>query len=288
VVICLLVSFPSLNKGAKTPMANSSSHDFGAALRDIRATAPLIHNIANLVVTNVTANALLALGASPAMVENTEEVAEIAAIAGAVVINLGTISPSWAAAMRLAAISAQQAGTPWVLDPVAVGALSYRTRLAAELLEAHPAVIRGNASEIMALAGQAAGGKGVDSLAASDVAIEAAKELAHRYATVVTVSGAIDYVTDGTRLTGIANGHPIMSRVTGMGCTASALTGAYLALLDDPFDAAVQAMAAMGVAGDIALQAGGANIGSGSFQVAFLDALYHLDGAKIAALVRLS
>lgn len=269
-------------------MANSSPHQFGTALHDIRATAPLIHNIANLVVTNVTANALLALGASPAMVENTEEVAEIAAIAGAVVINLGTMSSSWAAAMRLAASSAQQAGTPWVLDPVAVGALGYRTRLAVELLEAHPAVIRGNASEILALAGQSAGGKGVDSLAASDAAIDAAKDLAHRYATVVTVSGAIDYVTDGRRLVGIGNGHPIMSRVTGMGCTASALTGAYLAVLEDPFDAAVQAMAAMGVAGDIVMANGGAKIGPGSFQVAFLDALYRLDGAMIAALVKLT
>ena len=133
-----------------------------------------------------------------------------------------------------------------------------------------------------------AGGKGVDSLAASDAAIEAAKELARRYAAVVTVSGAVEYVTDGTRLTGIANGHPIMSRVTGMGCTASALTGAYLAVLEDPFDAAVQAMAAMGVAGDIVITASGPDIGPGSFQTAFLDALYHLDDAKVAALVKLS
>jgi hydroxyethylthiazole kinase len=269
-------------------MQNDPTERFATALADIRASAPLIHNIANIVVTNVTANALLALGASPAMVENTEEVAELAAIAGALVVNLGTISPAWAAAMRLATLSAYQAGTPWVLDPVAVGALGYRTRLARELLESHPTVIRGNASEIMALAGMAAGGKGVDSLLPSDAAVAAAKELALRYGSVVSVSGAVDYITDGARVVGVENGHAIMTRVTGMGCTASAVTGAYLAVLDDPFDAAIAAMVTMGVAGDNVMAGEGTTrIGSGTFQVAFLDALYHLDGSQLTGQARL-
>lgn len=260
--------------------------DFIAALDTIRATAPLIHNMTNIVVANVTANALLAIGASPAMVENTEEAAEIAAIAGAVVVNLGTMSPDWAAAMRLATQRAQAEGRPWLLDPVAVGALGYRTRLAADLIEHGPAIIRGNASEIVALAGQASGGgKGVDSILGSEAAIEAAKSLALRYGTVVVVSGAIDYVTDGVRLAGVANGHPIMTRVTGMGCTASAICGAYLAVLDDPFMAALHGMAVMGVVGETAQSA---SAGPGSFQVVFLDALYALTGETLARQARFS
>lgn len=259
--------------------------DFADALNAIRATAPLIHNMTNIVVANVTANALLAIGASPAMVENTEEAAELAAIAGALVVNLGTLSPDWAAAMRLATQRAQQEGRPWLLDPVAVGALGYRTRLAADLVEHGPAIIRGNASEIVALAGEASGGKGVDSTLGSDAAIDAAKSLARRYHTVVAVSGAIDYVTDGSRLAGIANGHPIMTRVTGMGCTASAICGAYLAVLDDPFMAAVQGMAVMGVVGEIAQ---GISSGPGSFQVAFLDTLHGIDADRLAQRARLS
>jgi hydroxyethylthiazole kinase len=259
--------------------------DFTTALDAIRDTAPLIHNMTNIVVANLTANALLAIGASPAMVENTEEAAELAAIAGALVVNLGTLSPDWAAAMRLATQRAQGEGRPWLLDPVAVGALGYRTRLAADLIEHGPAIIRGNASEIVALAGQASGGKGVDSTLGSEAAIESAKGLAQRYGTVVVVSGAVDYVTDGVRLAGISNGHAIMTRVTGMGCTASALCGAYLAVLDDPFMAALHGMAAMGVVGEIAQAA---STGPGSFQVAFLDALHALKGETLARQARFS
>jgi hydroxyethylthiazole kinase len=259
--------------------------DFADALNAIRVTAPLIHNMTNIVVANVTANALLAIGASPAMVENTEEAAELAAIAGALVVNLGTLSPDWAAAMRLATQRARQEGRPWLLDPVAVGALGYRTRLAADLLEHGPAMIRGNASEIVALAGESSGGKGVDSTLGSDAAIDAAKSLARRYHTVVVVSGAVDYVTDGSRLAGIANGHPIMTRVTGMGCTASAICGAYLAVLDDPYVAAIQGMAVMGVAGELAAAA---STGPGSFQIAFLDALHGIDAERLSQKAQLS
>jgi hydroxyethylthiazole kinase len=259
--------------------------DFAAALSAIRNSAPLIHNMTNIVVANLTANALLALGASPAMVENTEEAAELAAIAGALVVNLGTLSPDWAAAMRLATASANAAKRPWLLDPVAVGALGYRTRLAADLLHNRPTIVRGNASEISALAGQAVGGKGVDSTLSSDAAIDAARVLARNSGTVIVVSGAVDYVTDGSRLAGIANGHAIMTRVTGMGCTASAICGAYLAVNDDPFMAAVQAMVTMGVAGEAAFAKADA---PGSFQTAFIDALFRIEAPDLAKGMHLS
>jgi hydroxyethylthiazole kinase len=260
-------------------------------LQAIRDRAPLIHNITNLVVTNLTANALLALGASPAMVESTDEVAELARIADALVVNLGTMSSDRAAAMRIGAHAAREARRPWVMDPVAVGALGYRSRLACELLAEGPAVIRGNASEISALAAlQGAGaavasGKGVDSTLASEAALAAAKSLAGKIGAVVAVSGAVDYVTDGARVISIANGHPIMTRVTGMGCTATALIGAFLAVSDDPFAAAVQASIVMAVAGEMAMEMAA---GPGSFQVAFLDLLHALEGAAILARAKLS
>lgn len=259
--------------------------DFAAALSAIRQSAPLIHNIANIVVANVTANALLALGASPAMVENAEEAAELAAIAGALVVNLGSLSPDWAAGMRLAAASALAAGRPWLLDPVAVGALRYRTRLAAELLRHKPSIIRGNASEISALAGQAGSSKGVDTTLSSEAAIDAGRSLARSSGAVVVISGAVDFITDGNRLLGIANGHPIMSRVTGMGCTASAIGGAYLAVEADPFMAAALAMVTMGVVGEVAFTTATA---PGAFQTAFIDALYRIEAADLAAGMRLA
>jgi hydroxyethylthiazole kinase len=259
--------------------------DFAAALSAIRNSAPLVHNMTNIVVANVTANALLAIGASPAMVENTEEAAELASVAGALVVNLGTLSPDWAAAMRLAAQSAFAAERPWLLDPVAVGALGYRTKLALDLLRYRPAIIRGNASEIAALAGQATGGKGVDSTLSSDAAMEAATALARDCGAVVIVSGAVDYVTDGSRVVGIANGHPIMTRVTGMGCTASAIGGAYLAVTEDRFLAAVLAMVTMGVAGEVAYAKAPT---PAAFQTAFIDTLYQIEAADLAKAMRLS
>ena len=253
-----------------------------AALRQRR---PLIHNITNLVVSNVTANALLALGASPAMVENTEESAELAGIADALVVNLGTVSSPLAAAMKLATQVADAAGRPWVIDPVAVGALGYRTRLAQDLLRNRPSVIRGNASEIAALAGAASAGKGVDSMLRSDEVTESADALARQTESVVVVSGAVDYVTDGSERLRIANGHALMTQVTGMGCTATALIGAFLAVADRPFAAAAQAMLTMGVAGELAMKRAR---GPGSLQVAFLDLLYELTGAAIVAEARLA
>lgn len=265
------------------------THELLATLSDnldaLRRRRPLIHNITNLVVSNYTANALLALGASPAMVENTEESAELASIADALVVNLGTVSSDLAAAMRLATRAARDAGRPWVMDPVAVGALAYRTRLASDLLHNKPAVIRGNASEIAALAGAVGGGKGVDSTLSSASVIDLCRELAVTSGAVIVVSGAVDYITDGVEVLGLANGDPMMTQVTGMGCTATALIGAFLAVAKTPLVAAAQAMLMMGVAGELARQRAE---GPGTLAVAFLDLLHRLSGADILAKARLA
>jgi hydroxyethylthiazole kinase len=255
-----------------------------ATLAAIRARAPLVHNITNFVVTNTTANALLALGASPAMVEGEDEVAAFAAGADALVINLGTMSAPRAGAIRRAVAAAGAAGVPWVLDPVAAGAIAPRTALARELLAARPAVVRGNGSEILALAGGPAAGRGVDSTAAAATGLEAAHRLATRSGVVAAVTGATDHVTDGTRHIAIGNGHPMMTRVTGLGCTATAVIGACLAVTRDPLAAAAHGLALVGVAGELAAARAR---GPGSLQLELLDALYTLDAATLARMARL-
>ncbi len=259
----------------------------GALLSTLRARTPLVHNITNLVVTNSTANALLALGASPAMVEGVEEVSEFAAIAGALVINLGTMDAGRAHAMRLAAKSARSAGTPWILDPVAIGALSYRSQVAVELLAFSPTVVRGNASEIIALghlSGSAqgappSGGRGVDSMERAETALDGAIGLARALRCVVVVSGATDYITDGQRTVGVNNGHPMMTRVTGLGCTATALIGACLAVTPDALTAAIAGMVFTGLAGEMAAELA---LGPGSLQSGMIDALYLMDEDLVA------
>jgi len=255
-----------------------------ATLAAIRARAPLIHNITNFVVTNSTANALLAIGASPAMVEGADEVADFAARADALVVNLGTMSPPRAAVIRLAVAAARAAGVPWVLDPVAVGTIAPRAALARELLAARPAVVRGNGSEIAALTG-GVGGRGVDSTAGADAGPDAARRLAIEARIVAAVTGAVDHVTDGRRMIAIANGHPMMTRVTGLGCTATALIGACLAVEADALAAAAHGLAILGVAGEIAVARAR---GPGSLQMEILDALYRLDADMLRAKARLS
>lgn len=256
-----------------------------ATLAAIRARVPLVHNITNLVVTNSTANALLALGASPAMVESTDEVEEFAAIADALVVNVGTLTAPVAAAMRLAVRAAAAAGKPWVLDPVAVGAIFYRSRVAEELLRQRPAAIRGNASEIMSLAGESGAGHGVDSTQGGQAARAAAIVLARRTGAAVAVTGAVDYVTDGSRAVSIANGHPMMTRVTGLGCTATAILGACIAVEPDALAAAAHALVILGIAGELAV---GRARGPGSLQVEILDALYRLDEETILTRARIA
>lgn len=250
------------------------------ALRELRARRPLVQNITNYVVMNNTANALLAIGASPAMVHAGEEVAEFVSIAHSLVINIGTLSLPWVTGMRLAAGQARALGKPWVLDPVGAGATSLRTTTALQLLGMKPAVVRGNASEILALVEANRATRGVDSTDSSSSALESGKKLARSFGTVVTISGAIDYVTDGERVLQVENGHEMMTRVTGMGCTATALIGAFLAIQPDPLLAAAQAMAVLGVAGEIAAAR---SAGPGSLQLHLLDVLYTLDEQALSA-----
>jgi hydroxyethylthiazole kinase len=255
-----------------------------ASLAEIRRTAPLVHNITNYVVMNNTANALLALGASPAMVHAVDEVEEFVGIARALVVNIGTLSAPWVAAMRAAADGAKRLGVPWALDPVGVGATTFRNTVAADLAGRGPTVVRGNASEILALAGTGARTKGVDSAHGADAAVEAARELARRSGAVVAGTGAPDYVTDGERLAALTNGHPLMAKVTGMGCTATAVVGAFLAVERDAFRAAVHGLTVLGVAGEIAAER---SPGPGSLQLQLLDALHLLDDATITERARI-
>jgi hydroxyethylthiazole kinase len=249
------------------------------SLQKIRSAPPLIHNITNHVVMNSTANALLALGASPAMAHAAEEVEDFVAIASALVINIGTLSSGWIASMRLAAQAAVRLGKPWVLDPVGAGATPLRTQTARKLAQLKPSVLRGNASEIMAVAAEnLTPTRGVDSTVASNAALSTAQRVAQTYRTVVVVSGAVDYVTDGTRVLEVHNGHPMMTRVTGLGCTATALIGAFLAVDPDALMAAAHAMAVLGVAGEIAAAR---SAGPGSLQMHLFDVLYALDEAAL-------
>lgn len=261
--------------------------DPAALIRDldlVREQSPLVHNITNYVVMNTTANALLALGASPVMAHAPEEMEEMTSLAAALVCNIGTLSAPWITAMKLAARTAVRRGIPFILDPVGAGATDFRTRTARELMEtARPAVIRGNGSEIMALAARAGSTRGVDSTVSSTSALETAKGFAATHGVVLSLSGATDYITDGTRVLEVANGTPLMTRVTGLGCTASALTGAFCAVNPDPLVAAAHAMAVMGICGELAAAEAE---GPASLQTRFLDRLYTLNAADIRNTLR--
>jgi hydroxyethylthiazole kinase len=250
------------------------------SIEAIRKQAPVVHNITNYVVMNSTANALLAIGASPVMAHAEEEVEEMVNIAQALVINIGTLSEHWISSMFKAVHQARKKGIPVILDPVGAGATAYRTRTARELIESgQPTIIRGNASEIMALYDDRSKTKGVDSAAASDAAIVTAQKLSQTHKCVVCISGATDYIVDRENILRIKNGHPLMTKVTGLGCTASALCGAFAAVEKLPFKATVEAMAVMGIAGEMAAQQ---STGPGSLQMHFLDILYRLTEDDIA------
>jgi hydroxyethylthiazole kinase len=244
-------------------------------IQRIREEAPLILNITNYVVMNSTANALLALGASPVMAHAIEEIEDLVDVARALVINIGTLSAPWVESMRQAGRRARERGIPVVIDPVGCGATRYRAETARMLVaEIRPAVVRGNASEIRALERSARAGKGVDSSDRPDDVCGEARAVSRSAGCAVSVSGAVDVIVQDDRIARIDNGHPMMTRVTGMGCTASALTGAFLAVRKDPFVAAMHAMTVMGVAGEIAALH---SAGPGSLQVNFLDVLHALD-----------
>jgi hydroxyethylthiazole kinase len=258
--------------------------DIADALDRLRARRPLVHNITNYVAMTISANVLLALGASPAMVHAVEEVEDFVAISDALVVNIGTLSPPWVAAMRRAVLAANAAGKPWVLDPVGCGATPYRTTTAAELAALHPAIIRANASETMSLAGAtAAGPKGVDSTAGSDEALAAARGLARRTGSVVAVTGAVDYVTDGDTEVRIEGGHPMMPLSTALGCSLSAVTAAFAAVAD-PMAAAVGALAVFGAAG---AEAAERCRGPGYLPAELCDALHRMDRAALGQRTRI-
>lgn len=244
-------------------------------LENLRYRRPLVHNITNFVVMNITANALLALGASPIMAHAEEELEELLGIAGALVINIGTLSKSWIGSMHRAANLARNRALPVVLDPVGAGASRLRTETALSLMHAcQPAVVRGNASEIMALVGVSQATKGVDSTQESEVAQDAARSLARQFKCAVVASGAKDFITDGQDDVVLHGGSHLLPLVTGMGCTATALVGAFAAIAPSAIQAAVGGMAVMKVAGALAEKQAH---GPGTFPAVFLDALHGLD-----------
>lgn len=259
----------------------------GELLSELRERPPLTHCITNSVVTGFTANVLLALGAAPAMVDIVDEAGMFAGVASGVLINLGTPTPEQRAASLEAAAGAVAAGTPWVLDPVAIGALPVRTALAHELVASRPTAIRGNASEILALAGLSAGGRGVDAIDTTDSAAEAALALAARHGSVVAVSGPVDLVTDGARLLRIANGHELLTRVTGGGCALGAVMAAFLGAARSTSADPLTAVASASLVYTIAAERAAVHVsGPGTFPVALLDALAAVQPADLVASAR--
>ncbi|MEM6160870.1 hydroxyethylthiazole kinase [Erwinia sp. P6884] len=248
-----------------------------ASLALFHQNPSLVHCLTNDVVQTFTANVLLALGASPAMVIEPQEAEQFAALADAVLINVGTLTQSRSEAMLAAVLAAVKADKPWTLDPVAVGALSFRSEFCQRLLAHRPAAIRGNASEILALARQAVSGRGVDSLHASSAALEAAHQLALDCGAIVAVTGEEDFIADGQRCLRVPGGSPLMTRVVGTGCALSAVVAAFTALPGDRLSHVASACRVMSLAGERAATAGG----PGSFVAAFLDTLYSLKGETL-------
>lgn len=253
---------------------------------EIRRRSPLVLNITNFVVMNLTANALLALGASPVMAHATEELDEMIDLAQALVINIGTLSREWIEAMERAVVAAGRRGIPVVIDPVGSGATRFRTDTARRLLAlAGPEVLRANASEVRALANAAGGTRGVDAVHESTEALDSARRLCREFGCTVSISGSTDFVVDSISHFEIRNGNDLMPKVTGLGCTASALTAAFCAVNPSPVRAAAHAMALMGVAGELA--AAQSN-GPGTFVPHFLDTLYAINATTLAPRLQMS
>ena len=256
-------------------------------LTTIREQKPLIHNITNYVVMNYTANALLAIGASPVMAHAQNEVEDMVTYAGALVLNIGTLTDDWILSMIKAGQKASERQTPIILDPVGSGATALRTDSAKKIIDqTQVRVIRGNASEILSLRHTESKTKGVDSIHSVEEAAKTATILAQELDTTLAITGPVDLITDGRRVIRVANGHPLMGYVTGTGCTATVTIGAFLAVDDDPVTATATALAYFGLAGEIAGQNASA---PGSFMIQMIDALYTItpqdlkEGCKIEA-----
>lgn len=255
----------------------------GETLRELRQRKPLVHQITNYVVMNETANATLALGALPVMAHAPQEVEEMASVAGALVLNIGTLSEHWIEAMLLAGKATKG---PIVLDPVGAGATRYRTETATRLLdELDVAVVRGNAAEIATLAGREAEIRGVESIGAEGSLADLAREASRTLGCVVSVTGATDHVSDGERVVAISNGHELLGTVSGTGCMSTAVTGSFLAAKPtEPLEAAAEALVAFGVAGEDAARDAK---GPGTFHANLYDALYNLDPDTLDARAKL-
>jgi hydroxyethylthiazole kinase len=256
-------------------------------LRELRERKPLVHQITNYVVMNETANATLSLGALPVMAHAREEVEEMVALAGALVLNIGTLSPHWVEAMLAAGKAANAGGVPVVLDPVGAGATHYRTETAKRILdEVDVAVLRGNQGEVATLVGVEAEVRGVESMGGGGEPGELARAAARNLGLVASVTGAVDYVSDGESVLAVANGHELLASVSGTGCMSSAITGCFLAVKREaPLEAAAEALAAFGVAGEDAARDAR---GPGSFHVGLYDALAALDPDTLDSRARIS
>jgi hydroxyethylthiazole kinase len=259
----------------------------GTTLRLLRERKPLVHQITNYVVMNETANATLALGALPVMAHAREEVEEMVGLAGALVLNIGTLSPPWVEAMIAAGKAANAGGIPVVLDPVGAGATRYRTDTTKGILaEVDVTVLRGNQGEIATLMGVAAEVRGVESIDVGDDPAELARLAGQSLGLVASVTGVVDHVSDGKRALAVANGHELLASVTGTGCMSSAITGCFLAAKrEQPLEAAAEALAAFGVAAENAARDAK---GPGSFHVNLYDELAALDPATLDGRARIS
>ena len=267
-----------------------TAQDLWNDIHAVRTQSPLVHSITNFVVMNLNANVLLAAGASPVMAHAHEEVKAMVGIAQSLVLNIGTLEPYWVDSMKVALAAAQQRGIPTVLDPVGAGATPYRNQTLNELLEvAHPSVIRGNGSEIMSTANAAIQTRGVDSSASANDALGAAQALTARTQGTVCVSGETDHILDAhKRWARLSNGHVWMTKITGVGCSSTALIGAFCAVQPDAWRATTSAMALMSVAGEVAAEkAQAARQGVGSMAALLLDELQLLDEATFTSRVKL-
>ncbi|WP_436376633.1 hydroxyethylthiazole kinase [Cytobacillus sp. BC1816] len=255
--------------------------EFSSLLEKVRESNPLVHNITNVVVTNFTANGLLAIGASPVMAYAHEEAADMAKIAGALVLNMGTLTEKEVKSMLIAGKSANQHGVPVIFDPVGVGATAYRTETAKRILEELDiAIIRGNAAEIANAAGQNWSIKGVDAVEAAGNTSELAESAAKELGAVTVITGKQDIVSDGRSIYAINNGHPLLTKVTGAGCLLTSIIGAFSAVEKDPVKAAVTSLVVYGSAAEIAAEKTGGK-GPGTFQIEFLNSLYNLSAADV-------
>ncbi|WP_371388808.1 hydroxyethylthiazole kinase [Bacillus pseudomycoides] len=257
-------------------MKRMNIKEIAKVVETVRESNPLVHNITNVVVTNFTANGLLAVGVSPVMAYAKEEVAEMASIAGALVLNMGTLRPEEVEAMLIAGKSANTHHVPILFDPVGAGATSYRTEVARHIpSEVKLAMIRGNAAEIANVINEKWEIKGVDAGAGNGDVVGIAKQAADELDTVAVITGKEDVVTDGEQTVIIRNGHPILTKVTGTGCLLTSVMGAFAAVEKDYVKAAVAALTFYGVAAEIAA-AKTVELGPGSFQIEFLNQLANI------------